>query len=196
MNKNLKLLLIGLGAAAIFFVFANSGYLWKNLQYTIVKPQPLPTPASEQIMEPDVLTIESLAIKAPVIYVDQADEPTIQNALINGVVHYPSTAKPGELGNDYIFGHSSDFRWSSGHYKTIFALLPKIEVGATITLSDSQGHPFTYIVTEKQVVAANDLRWLGQDKTKKILTLQTSYPLGTALKRFIVRAELLEPGKF
>jgi sortase (surface protein transpeptidase) len=31
--------------------------------------------------------------------------------LQNGVIRYPGSAKPGDEGNSFIFGHSSNFPW-------------------------------------------------------------------------------------
>jgi LPXTG-site transpeptidase (sortase) family protein len=98
---------------------------------------------------------------------------------------------PGEVGNVYIFGHSSDYAWSKGNYKHAFALLPKIKNGAEIKLTDEKGFSYTYLVTRQGVVGPNDVHVLAQNTNgKKLLTLQTSYPLGTALKRYVVVAEL------
>lgn len=140
---------------------------------------------------PDTLTIASLGIEAPVIYIEERGETVYQEALQRGVVHYPGTALPGQAGNVYIFGHSSDFLWSKGDYKTVFALLPNIKMGDSISLSDAVGRVYVYKVTETHVVNPSEMWVLDQyQNEKKLLTLQTSYPLGTALQRFIVRAEL------
>jgi LPXTG-site transpeptidase (sortase) family protein len=144
-----------------------------------------------QVAKANTLWIEALRVEAPVVYVDKADENIFQEALQRGVVHYPGTAKPGELGNVYIFGHSSDYVWAKGSYKTVFALLPKIQKGEEIKVSNEQGEVFTYVVKESFVASAKDLHLLSQREYKqKILTLQTSYPIGTALKRWIIVAEL------
>ena len=151
------------------------------------------TPATLQTQDPNHLWIESLGISVPVVYVADATEKTFQAALSGGVVHYPQTAEPGEFGNCYIFGHSSDYAWSSGAYKTVFALLTKIQPGAEILITNKQGQLFTYKVLEAKVVGPNDVQYLSQEGyKKKLLTLQTSYPIGTALKRYLVRAEIEE----
>jgi sortase A len=139
------------------------------------------------------LWIPSLGIEAPVVEPASADERAYQEALRDGVVHFPGTAAPGEPGNVYLFGHSSDYVWAKGRFKTVFALLTSIEAGDLVTLSDAAGRPFRYRVTGTKVVAPDDLSVLDQgDGSRRLLTLQTSYPLGTALRRFIVLAELVE----
>jgi LPXTG-site transpeptidase (sortase) family protein len=190
------------GVAAIgLFIFSNWDYLlflFGRQQYTsnflVVPPaSTLAAPsAAQEISQPNTLLIPSLNIAAPINFVDQNNETFFQQALQTGVVHFPGTALPGQSGNVYIFGHSSDFVWSKGHYKTVFAALPKITLGSSIIVSNAQGQQFDYTVVEKKVVSPSDLTVLAQDKTKSLLTLQTSYPLGTALKRYIVIAELKE----
>ena len=141
--------------------------------------------------EPNTLIVPSLNITAPIVKPQESTEKSYQEALQNGVAHFPGTAEVGEVGNAYIFGHSSDMLLAPGSFKTIFALLPQIEIGAEILVSNNNGEQFRYLVTEKFVVENNQTEVLSQDTNgKQVLTLQTSYPLGTALKRFIVKSEL------
>ena len=150
------------------------------------------TLAPREKMQPDTLQIASLGIDTPLVYADKIDSKLFDHLLAGGVVHYPDTAGIGEKGNSYIFGNSSDYPWKSGgRFKTIFALLPKIQVGDEIAVSNSSGDKFVYKVTSTKIVASTDLSVLSQgDKQKKILTLQTCWPVGTAVKRFIVVAPL------
>ena len=139
--------------------------------------------------EPNMVYIESMNIKVPLQFAKEANEKSYQEALLTGVAHHPNTAMPGQVGNVFIFGHSSDYKWSKGKYKTIFATLPKIQQGAEIIVTNSQGAGYKYIVTDSLEVEATDVRWLDQGNyQQKLLTLQTSYPVGTAKRRWIVRA--------
>jgi LPXTG-site transpeptidase (sortase) family protein len=142
--------------------------------------------------KPNTLLIEALNIDAPLIYVTEKKEAVFQEALQHGVVHYPGTAAIGQVGNAYFFGHSSDLPWAKGEYKTIFAALPDITKGTNILVTDETGAQYNYTVTETKVIRPTDFSVLNQETNgKKILTLQTSYPLGTALRRFIVVAEII-----
>jgi LPXTG-site transpeptidase (sortase) family protein len=161
-----------------------------NFIAALVSPESQTKPAES--LSADTLSISSLNLLVPVIYVEQANEDSFQAGLKNGVVHYPGTPNPGEYGNVYIFGHSSDYWWSNGKYRTVFAILPRIKIGAEILLSNHSGKVYTYKVTESKVVAASDTHYLGQyDYKSRLLTLQTSWPIGTALKRYVVLAELV-----
>jgi len=183
----------------LIFLFLNASYLWAHVRFaftsafqtTETNAQNIHASTTQERLDPDLLRIDRLGISAPVRYVATSTEAVFQEALLDGVVHYPGTALPGEFGNVYIFGHSSDYRWSKGKYKTIFALLTEIKTGDDILLTNREGIPYHYIVTGTSIVSPTDTHVLDQQgRTKKLLTLQTSYPLGTALKRFLVLAEL------
>lgn len=189
--KILKKILIAVGVVLVALVLIQAPYLLKQARFI---SGTLPGPTKNQPTgTPDQLRIPSLDISAPIQYVDEDNEEVYQKALRDGVVHYPGTAEIGQLGNAYIFGHSSDYPFIAGSYKTVFALLPRIEKGAEIIVTDKSGHEFTYIVTDSRVVEKDDLSVLDQMGNKeKLLTLQTSYPVGTALKRYVVLAKMRE----
>lgn len=108
------------------------------------------------------------------------------------VVRYPGTALPGETGNVFIFGHSSNFPWVKSEYNDIFALLDKLEKNDEIIIYYMQ-KKYVYRVTEHAVVKPWDVKTLqSRDKSRKELSLMTCWPIGTTLERIIVFAELIE----
>lgn len=197
------LIRLGFGIALFFVVFVifNFGYFKSNFVYYFltdkISHEPFDIPQdlkdNPKTYPANTLAIPKLGIEAPIIYVEQENEPSFQEALASGVGHYPGTAEPGMLGNVFIFGHSSDLTWAKGEYKTVFALLTKLERGDFIILSDKQGNSFVYYVIDMFSVTRDDISILDQgDGTRRLLTLQTSYPVGTALRRWIIRAEILK----
>jgi LPXTG-site transpeptidase (sortase) family protein len=113
-------------------------------------------------------------------------ENDIQDALKDGVVHYPGTSQPGDRGNVVLTGHSSYFPWDPGRFKDVFALLHEIVVGDTVIVYHDQ-HKFTYEVYEKKVVNPDQVEVLTQEGDER-LTLITCTPVGTNLRRLIVFA--------
>lgn len=201
LNTNLmpeirKRILLGILVLIVAAILVNYNFFWFQIKSLFQGKVTIYEQTNSNFFparqkEPNMLEIESLNIRAPIVYVEDTADKVFQKALKKGVVHYPGTAKPGELGNSYIFGHSSDYGWAKGDYKTIFAPLPKIKKGEKIVVSNEKGEPFAYIVTETVIALPNDVKFLEQGNfKKKILTLQTSYPIGTALKRFLVIAEI------
>ena len=168
-------------------------YFWAHVRFTFSPPQVQTNNDNRQLItayEPNTLVIESLGIEAPIVYAEDNNDNTFAAALAQGVVHYPGTKNPGQPGNVYIFGHSSDLPWSQGDYKTVFALLPRVEIGAEVIVTDASGNAFTYTVTESFSAGANRVDLLANTPEQYRLTLQTSYPIGTALRRWIVISEL------
>ena len=178
---------LGLLAIAAFLFF---GQYWILHSQYFFHSQNLAAVNYQHLDQPDRLIISKINLDAPILYADTVDENQFQKFLEQGVVHYPDTALPGQPGNCYIFGHSSDYAWTPGNYKSVFALLTNLTIGDAIIVSNHQGQTFDYVVTTKFVVESADKSVLNQDLSKHLLTLQTSYPLGTALKRYIVQAEL------
>ncbi len=194
------------------FIAINFTFIWDNIKFTFWPPKvnaPVvvdtslnsasATPAQSNSvknsitanMKASTLVVPSLGIHVPIVYATEVNEESFQKALINGVAHYPDTANAGELGNVYIFGHSSDYITSKGNYKHVFSLLPRVKIGAEIFITDKNGNKFIYTVYNSRKVAADDVSVLSQqDYKKKLLTLQTSYPIGTALARWVVVAEI------
>lgn len=198
MKKLLQTILIILLLALAGFIIINFSYFYKLACFSFKRVQiqlDNQMPAGERgavRLPPDFLEIPRLEIRAPLLYPAANDERTIQAALQSGVAHYFGAAAPGEAGNAYFVGHSSDYPWAAGEYKTVFATLPKIKIGDIIYVS-SQTKTFSYKVIEIKIISAGDLSAFSQnDDGKKLLTLQTSYPLGTAAKRFLVIAEMQE----
>src|SRR6185503_5630476 len=135
--KQVGRIFLALFLAAIVFGALNWRYFWQNISYMIHKPQQAAQVDVAEKGEPNKLTIASIGVDAPVVYVNTKSETAFQEGLKSGVVHYPQTALPGQPGNVYIFGHSSDYSWSKGQYKTIFALLPRVAIGDIITITDA-----------------------------------------------------------
>lgn len=114
----------------------------------------------------------------------------MQEALGNGVVHYPGTSLPGESGNIAITGHSSYFPWDQGRFKDVFALLHDVVEGDKIVIYYEQDK-YIYEVYDIEVVLPEDIGILKQTPEDK-LTLITCTPVGTNLKRLIVSAKPIE----
>lgn len=116
-------------------------------------------------------------------------ENVFMNELINGIVRYPGSARPGEIGNSFIFGHSSNYPWIRSDYNDVFALLDNLSYGDTIIVYYGQ-KKYTYTVKEKKIIKPGDVSVLKSDTTKSEISLMTCWPVGTTLNRMIVIAEL------
>ncbi|MFH0905626.1 MAG: class D sortase [bacterium] len=142
------------------------------------------------IAQADTIIIPKINVDAPIIYPESRDNSAILDTIQNGVAHYAGTAMPGRLGNVFLTGHSSYYWWSGGKYNQVFGLLHQVESGDLVYIY-YQGKKFIYKVTDAFVVLPNQVDVLEQPQDKALLTLMTCTPIGTNLRRLIVRAELV-----
>jgi sortase A len=110
---------------------------------------------------------------------DGVDDATLRRA----VGHIPETALPGDVGNAAL----------AGHRDTFFRPLKKVRRGDRVRLT-TPGGVHEYVVRDTKVVAPTDVSVLNPTRDKT-LTLVTCYPfnyVGSAPKRFVVRATSVE----
>lgn len=143
--------------------------------------------ANRQVVEGAPLTkieIPKLNLKTIVV------EGVSAQALSAGSGHYPQTPLPGEPGNVAIAGHS-------GMHGKPFDRLDILRPGDLIFLETPLGR-FTYQVTEppkgsKNPWIVDPLDWsVVSATTEPSLTLTTCWPRGSAKKRLVTRARLIE----
>jgi len=108
------------------------------------------------------------------------DDKTLSRA----VGHLPYTALPGQTGNFAL----------AAHRDTLFRALKDIQKDDRVTLQSSDG-TYVYEVISTEIVKPSDLSVVQPEGSNKFLTMITCYPfyyVGSAPKRFIVRARLVE----
>ena len=139
------------------------------------------------------IIIPKLNVEAPIV-TDVVDnqESTIQKALQNGVVLYPNTGKPGELGNQAVFGHSSNNLFNRGDYKYVFVLLSKMENGDIIYIN-YLSKQYTYRVINKKIIKPTEVSILSEQPVPSLITLITCDPPGANVNRLVVQAEQISP---
>lgn len=121
--------------------------------------------------------------------VDYKNPEEYQKALTRGVAHALGTKLPGQIGNVFIFSHSSVNFYEATRYNSIFYLLHKLEKGDSFYFVYDQ-ELFEYKVTEKKIVDASAVEYLENLNGKKTATLMTCWPPGTSLRRLLVISEL------
>jgi sortase A len=122
--------------------------------------------------------IDRLGLSA--IVREGVDEKTLSRA----IGHLPYTAMPGQTGNFAI----------AAHRDTLFRALKDIRRGDRVSFQSDHGS-YTYEVVSTKIVRPSDLSVVQPQGTDKLLTMITCYPfyyVGSAPKRFIVKAKLVE----
>lgn len=140
---------------------------------------------------PNYIVIPRLHVSAPIVYIETTEEKAQQEALQNGVLRYFRTAPVGQKGNTVLLGHSSDFLANRGDYKTVFASLPEIKKGDLVYLTNDHTL-FSYQIMNTDIIKPEDVFILDQRHQEDyFLTLVTSYPINSALRRFIAEGQLI-----
>lgn len=103
-------------------------------------------------------------------------EAPIQQKLKDGIVHLGYTVQPGDIGNSYIVGHSSNFGSVKSDYNTIFKPLEsKTEVGEDFMIYDRYGRELKFCVFEALKIEEADIATAYKEfPGERVVTLQTS----------------------
>lgn len=196
--KHVQSLLFGLAAGTgaiiiVLFSFFNERFIAPFIQPSRnVTNTPLISDTTAVSAASEII-IPKINVEIPVVYdVNTIDEPTIDAALENGVVHYADTALPGQNGNGVIVGHSSNNIFNKGKYKFAFVLLSRLENGDTFYLQ-KDGKRYTYQVYKKEIVKPSDVSVLGPADKPATVTLITCDPPGTSINRLVVVGEQISP---
>lgn len=153
----------------------------------------LPTPPSE-LQNTNLIVLPKFNIKAPIWVVNNIDLKLIYKKLKEGVVLYPGTAIPGQ-GYSIIIGHSSQYPWQPGRYKSVFSLLSQLEAGDKIYIYWDQ-KPLVFEVQETKIFLPfpkgnETTETVFPPEEQPILILQSCWPVGVAYKRVAVKTVLI-----
>lgn len=195
------------------YVFINGPNMYAQLQYwfgdikpletntasavSIIKPIRLPVSDIDEQPLPHeaTLTIEKIHVSVPILFGIPTDAKTIYDNLINGVVHYSLTPKPGEGGASIILCHSSLYPWQVSKYGIPCALIGKLVPGDKFTVRYSDGRIFNYAMTKSLVfdpLTGNDNKRIAEfeQNPKPTIILVTCWPINSTSHRIAVQAEL------
>jgi len=180
----------GLTPGIIGFVSDEARWLWGGAGKAEAPPAPGPVANEPSPNEPPANESKDATAPALRSVIGRLDIPRLKlsvmvregadaRTLSRAVGHIPGTALPGTLGNVGL----------AGHRDTFFRALRDIRENDAIEFETTNG-TFHYVVKSTTIVAPRDISVLAASGGEN-LTLVTCYPfyyLGSAPKRFIVRA--------
>lgn len=145
------------------------------------------------------LMIPKLNVEVPVRMGAENDLKSMDEAMSNGVAQFRvpgAQARPGEVGNFVVTGHSAGNIYQQSEYKFIFSGLTRMVSGDMIYM-DYVGKRYGYRVVGTKVVEPSDVAALvnisKENAGKPMITLLTCTPLGTSRQRLLVFAEQISP---
>ncbi len=197
-KHHIQSLLFGLGMASLVVVLLLFSFFNERFIAPFISPshQVSATPiigTSGDIGPDQEIIIPKINLEIPVIFgTDSNNEQAVEDSLQDGVVHYSTSAVPGQTGNVVIVGHSSNNILNKGKYKFAFVLLKRLDIGDTFSLNKG-GVRYTYQVFDKKIVKPTDVSVLGPTSKANSATLITCDPPGTSLNRLVVVGEQITP---
>jgi len=139
----------------------------------------------------NTLEIPAISIEAPIVFAQSSVKADITEDLNSGVVYYPGSVYPGQIGQIVILGHSAPAGWPKTKYEWVFSDLEDLEIGDEI-LIDLNNKQYTYMVKQTTIVArGEDVPTYTSDTSNSILTLISCWPPGKDYQRIAVQAELV-----
>jgi LPXTG-site transpeptidase (sortase) family protein len=140
----------------------------------------------------NTLEIPKISISVPIVFFSSTDKNSLAKDLDSGVVYYPGSVYPGQVGQIVILGHSAPPGWPKIKHDWVFTDLEKLEPGDTI-LIDLNNKQYTYIVKQKTIIKrGEEAPQDGLSADKNVLTLISCWPPGKDYQRIAVQAELLD----
>lgn len=125
------------------------------------------------------------AINTPV----GTDVETLDEALLDGVVHYPGSANLADAGNVFLFGHSTGFRVVQNEAFKAFNDLKHLKENDLVRVQ-SLSREYVYRVTSVSLVSADD-SFVDLSRSGRTLTLATCNVFGAKEERYVVKAEFI-----
>jgi LPXTG-site transpeptidase (sortase) family protein len=201
-KQHVKSLVFGLSMGVLVIVIFLFSFFNQVIITPFIQPSrhignlPLIITADSMVSDSETpqVIIPKINVEIPVDYsVASDDETLIEDGLLNGVVHYPSTVLPGQDGNAAFFGHSSNNIFNPGKYKFAFVLLHELVPGDVFYLT-YQNKVYAYQVFSREIVSPNDVSVLGPISGKvATATLITCDPPGTSINRLVVSGIQISP---
>lgn len=184
-------ILIGIGIALIvtslaLFIFIFAPVAKVEIKYALNKPKAFDIKPLDK--EFGIVIPKINANTKIIANVDPYNSGIYQAALTKGVAKAKGTVNPNEIGNMFLFSHSSANILEATRYNSVFYLLSKLEKNDEIYIY-YKNVKYKYKVTDKKIVDSKDVSYLNPKSDMKILTLMTCWPAGTNYKRLLVIAK-------
>lgn len=140
----------------------------------------------------NTLEIPEISISVPIIFSSTTDNALLRKDLDMGVVYYPGSVYPGQVGQIVILGHSAPPGWPNIKYDWVFTKLSQLGPGDEI-LIDLNNKQYKYIVRQTTIIKKGaDVPTDASFSGKNTLTLISCWPPGKNYQRIAVQAELID----
>jgi LPXTG-site transpeptidase (sortase) family protein len=138
----------------------------------------------------NTLEVPELSLSLPIIFATSAEKSSLEKDLNLGVVYYPGSVYPGQVGQIIILGHSSPIGWPKVKYDWAFSEIDKLSIGDLIYI-DLNNQQYTYVVKQKTIINRGaEVPSDSAAASSNVLTLISCWPPGKDYQRIAVTAVL------
>lgn len=149
----------------------------------------MPDTKSAYSSEPRLI-IENIGLSAKIVTPASTDDNILNTALTKGAVYYPGSGKLGEVGNVFLFGHSTGLAVVYNKNYAVFNRLKELGAGDIVRVQ-SDGREYWYRVLGVSIKKADDAH-IDLATTRKLLTISTCRIFGGREDRYVVEAEFMK----
>ncbi len=152
---------------------------------------------SDDYIDPSVyceenrITISSIDITAPVVETGGTTEEEYRRALDRGVVHFPGSPFPGEMGLTVLLGHSAPPGWPDINFDWVFTKIDNLQEGDKIEVCYNNKLTVYTVIDEergkKVYEVGEDVPPLYPNENKKEIVIMSCWPPGSSESRIGVR---------
>jgi len=142
--------------------------------------------------DPERIIVDAIGVDVVIENPGSTNVSVLDVALQSGAVRYPGSARLGEDGNIFLFGHSTGLRVVRNEAYKAFNGLKKLEAGDVIRLQAGTME-YHYEVEQIRLVDANEA-WVDLSVAKGVrhLTLSTCNTFGEVQERYVVDARFVK----
>jgi len=139
----------------------------------------------------NTLEVPKLSLSVSIIFSESKDEKTIIKDLDSGVVYYPGSVYPGQVGQIIILGHSAPDGWPKIKHDWVFSDLDQLKPGDQVFV-DLNNKQYPYIVKKTTIIKKGaDVPTEESDGKGNTLVLISCWPPGKDYQRIAVETALL-----
>lgn len=147
------------------------------------------SPVVEDDASPVRITIEKIGLDSTVVNPASRDISILDNALLSGVVRYPSSGKLSDFQSMLLFGHSSGLPVIHNQAFKVFNRIKELEEGDIIRVYSEQ-REYLYRVSSVKEMKAEEA-FVSIQRGEKKLTLSTCDSFGSKSDRFVVESDFV-----
>ncbi len=138
---------------------------------------------------PARIIIDAIDVDATIITPPSTELSDLDEALLQGVVHYPGSGSLNDVRNVFLFGHSTGFRVVQNQAFKVFNNLKELTKNDLIRVQ-SMTHEYVYRVMSVELANAEEVN-VDFRSNVRMLTLSTCNAFGAKEERYIVLAEFV-----